>query len=123
MQTLVAAPDQSRFTPIAELARSVIDAPAGPEGVPCVYVHMERIDGQAALVVKTCDDAQNTLLLPETDPQRLDAGCRELRSGEDELAPGPLERTGVRSVELTRRRVLVRHRVSLLCVRHRSRCD
>lgn len=70
MRTLVADPHASRFTSIAELARSVIDAPPGPDGVPCVVARIERVDGRPALVARTCDDSQTTrLVLSETDPQ------------------------------------------------------
>ena len=79
MRTLVAQAQASRFTPIAELARSVIDAPAGPDGVPCVYVRLEHIEGQPALVAKTCDEKQTALLLlPDRDPQLLDAALSYL---------------------------------------------
>jgi hypothetical protein len=72
MRTLVASPHESRFTPIAELARSLIDAPPGPDGAPCVFAGIERVDGRCALVARTCDDSQATrLLLPDTDPQRV----------------------------------------------------
>ncbi|MBL0420620.1 hypothetical protein JI739_09720 [Ramlibacter sp. AW1] len=74
MRTLVSAYPESVYTSVAKLARSVIDAPAGPEGVPCVYAEIEHVDGRAALVARTCDESQTTLLLlPETDPQRLQA--------------------------------------------------
>lgn len=79
MRTLVAQAQASRFTSIAELARCVIDAPAGPDGTPCVYVRLEHIKGQPALVAKTCDEKQTTLLLlPDTDPQRLQAALAYL---------------------------------------------
>jgi hypothetical protein len=79
MRTIVADFQESRFAPIAELARSVIDAPAGPQGVPRVCARLERIDGQPALVARTLDDAQTTqLVLPESDPRQLEAALAYL---------------------------------------------
>jgi hypothetical protein len=79
MRTIVSASQESRFTSIAKLARSVINAPAGPQGAPCVYAQLEKVNGQAALVAKTCDESQDTLLvLSETDPQRLEAALSYL---------------------------------------------
>ncbi|HSW19919.1 MAG TPA: hypothetical protein VLJ86_22060 [Ramlibacter sp.] len=79
MRTIVSASQESQFTSIAKLARSVIGAPAGPQGAPCVYAQLDKINGQAALVAKTCDESLDTLLLlPETDPQRLEAALTYL---------------------------------------------
>lgn len=79
MRTLHPAPQTSLFTSIAELARSVINAPAGPDGVPCVHACIERSGGQSALVARTCDESQATrLLLSENDPQRLEAALAYL---------------------------------------------
>ncbi len=78
MKTLVVASQESRFTSIAALARSVIDAPAGPQGAPCVCASIARIDGRPALVVKTCDESEAALLLSDTDPQRLQAALSYL---------------------------------------------
>ena len=79
MRTLVSAPHQSRFAAIDQLARSVIDAPAGPEGAPCVHARLEHVNGQHALVARTCDDSQATrLLLSETDPQQVHAALAYL---------------------------------------------
>jgi hypothetical protein len=79
MRKLVAASDSSPFNSIAELARSVIDAPTGPEGIPRVHARLELIDGQPVLVAKTCDASQTTLLmLHETDPQRMAAALAYL---------------------------------------------
>lgn len=79
MRTLVSAPHQSRFAAIDQLARSVIEAPAGPDGAPCVHAGLEHVDGCHVLVARTCDEAQTTrLLLSETDPQQLQAALSYL---------------------------------------------
>lgn len=79
MRTIVADSRESRFAPVAELARSVIEAPAGPEGVPRVCARLAHIDGQPALVACTLDAAQTTqLLLPESDPRQLEAALAYL---------------------------------------------
>ncbi|MEJ7930642.1 hypothetical protein WG922_11715 [Ramlibacter sp. AN1015] len=79
MRTLQSAYETSRFTSIAELARSVIDAPAGPQGAPCVYATIARVEGRPALVAKTGDASQTTLLLlPDSDPQQLQAALAYL---------------------------------------------
>ena len=73
MRTLLTSPHESRFTSIAELARSMIDAPPGPDGAPCVLAYIEHVDGKASLVAATCDDAQATrLMLAETDPRGVE---------------------------------------------------
>ncbi len=79
MRTIVADSQESRFAPIAELARSVIDAPPGPQGIPRVCARLERIDGRPTLVARTLDDAQTTLLvLPDSDPRQLEAALAYL---------------------------------------------
>lgn len=79
MHTLHARSEQSRFAAIAVLARSVIDAPLGPQGVPCVYAQVERIEGQMALVTKTRNESQDTrLVLADKDPQLVQASLSYL---------------------------------------------
>lgn len=66
--------NSSRFTALAALARCVIDAPAGAQGVPCVCPRVVHKDGKTLLVAKTGNNKLDTqLVLADKDPQRVTA--------------------------------------------------
>ena len=91
MQTIHVAAHRSRFTALLELARSVMEAPVGKDGVPTVLVGSERTEDGTAIFARTADPTLDTrLVLREKEPELLRAALDYLR--------GRLAATGFRTV-------------------------